>query len=334
MTEPPRPVNRTAAMASFLNPLKLGTAIGGVLPSIRREAMQSDSLAFRSEFTSLRREAVGETIGTFLFLTLGFGVICTGSLGGVDVGLGTIAVTWAVGVALGIGISSALSDSHLNPAVTFSMVLYKQFKVKRALVYMGSQVLGSTLAALFMGIIYLPQIEDQYAALVAAAELSGIEAHAQPLPFQLGWPGLPNHRLTHPGSMLCYEAIAAAILVALVFRLDPANGKPQHLGAAVGALILVFAPLSGAGFNPARDLGPRIAAGLISGGVPGLDGFGGAAWWPYTFGPFIGAAIGGGLHEIGQVLEKNAIKAKADAAAAGAPGTYNEMGDLPELQLA
>jgi glycerol uptake facilitator protein len=283
----------------------------------------------------LRRECVGEVIGTFLFLTLGFGVICTGSLGGVNVGLGTIAVVWGVGVALGIGISSALSDSHLNPAVTFSMVLYKQFKPKRALVYMASQCLGSTLAALFMGIIYLPQIEHQYAQRISDAEKLGTVAKPQPLPFQLGWPGLPGDRVTHPGSMLCYEAIAAAILIALVFRLDPANGKPQHLGAAVASLILVFAPLSGAGFNPARDLGPRIAAGLISGGVPGLDGWGGAAWWPYTHGPFIGAAIGGGLHEIGQVLEKNAMKAKADALAArGRGGTYNEMGDLPELQPA
>ncbi|KAJ1639470.1 aquaporin-like protein [Pavlovales sp. CCMP2436] len=269
--------------------------------NVARSAMQASTLDGGSTINSLRREAIGEIIGTFTFLTLGFGVICTASVGGVPIGLGTIAVVWGVGVALGIGISSALSESHLNPAVTLSMVLYRKFELKRAAVYWASQVLGSTLAALLLGIMYLPQVNAS-----VSCELDDLH---NPLPFQIGWPGLPNNQRHSAGGIVFFEALAASILVALVFRLDPGNGKPQHLGAAVASLILVFAPLSGAGFNPARDLGPRFASGLLSlQAAPCLAGFGGSDWWPYTLGPMLGAIVGGGIHEIGSKFEKQQVK--------------------------
>lgn len=37
---------------------------------------------------------------------------------------------------------------------------------------------------------------------------------------------------------------------------DNSNFIPPLIGATVGALISVIAPLTQAGFNPARDLGP------------------------------------------------------------------------------
>ena len=177
-------------------------------------------------------------------------------------------------------------------------------------VYWLAQVGGSTLASLLLGCVYLPQIKaySTHTSIDALTNATTVECNGgdiHPLPFQIGWPGLPNDERTPPGAILAYEALAAAILVACVLRLDPGNGKPQHLGAAVCALILVFAPLSGAGFNPARDLGPRIASAVLSvHAAPCLAGFGGGEWWPYTLGPLIGAALGGGLHALGSGLEK------------------------------
>lgn len=281
--------------------------------AIRRSAMQTGTIE-GSTSISLLRESVGEIVGTFTFLLFGFGSICTSSVGGVPLGLAPIAFIWGIGVALGIGISSALSDSHLNPAVTLAMVLYRGMSPKRAAVYWASQVFGSFIAALLLGIVYLPQINAIDLEMTRKAFEAGLPPPFEPLPFQLGWPGLPNSRRTHVGMMLFYEALAASILVGLVLRLDPGNGKPQHLGAAVCSLIIVFAPLSGAGFNPARDLGPRIAASFLTGrAAPGLGGFGGTAWWPYTLGPLLGAAAGGGLHELGSRLERTVAQAKTDA---------------------
>lgn len=269
--------------------------------STRRSAMQTSTIG--AAFMSLQREFIGELIGTFMFLVLGFGVICTATLGEVPLSLASIAAVWGIGVALGIGVSSALSESHLNPAVTLAMVLFRGFELKRAAVYWLAQVGGSTVAALLLGVMYLPQINKSHP---KGADFECTIDEGHPLPFQINWPGLPNDEENSPGVIMLLEALAASILVACVLRLDPGNGKPQHLGAAVCALILVFAPLSGAGFNPARDLGPRIASGVLSVQLaPCLAGFGGGQWWPYTIGPLLGAAIGGGLHGLGSILEKS-----------------------------
>ena len=44
---------------------------------------------------------------------------------------------------------------------------------------------------------------------------------------------------------------------------------------------MVFAPLDGAGFNPARWFGPAIVSGEY------------ADWWIYIIGPVIGAVLAG-----------------------------------------
>lgn len=57
-------------------------------------------------------------------------------------------------------------------------------------------------------------------------------------------------------------------------------------------LIMQFAPVTGCGMNPARDLGPRL--------VTLLTGWKGSAlsrgWWVYTVGPIIGAVAGGAAY--------------------------------------
>ncbi|MCE2457412.1 MAG: aquaporin [Dehalococcoidia bacterium] len=61
-------------------------------------------------------------------------------------------------------------------------------------------------------------------------------------------------------------------------------------------MISLFAPLTQAGWNPARDFGPRIVAFLAGWGsiaIPGpSNGF-----WVYIVGPMIGAPIGAAVHE-------------------------------------
>ena len=47
--------------------------------------------------------------------------------------------------------------------------------------------------------------------------------------------------------------------------------------------------VTGAGFNPARDLAPRLVA-LLSGGAGAFPG-----WWIYSAGPVVGAVLGAAL---------------------------------------
>jgi glycerol uptake facilitator-like aquaporin len=62
---------------------------------------------------------------------------------------------------------------------------------------------------------------------------------------------------------------------------------PPLIGATVGGLIAVIAPLTQAGFNPARDFGPRIIAWLAGWKAIAFQG-----WWVYVIAPIVGAPIG------------------------------------------
>jgi glycerol uptake facilitator protein len=53
------------------------------------------------------------------------------------------------------------------------------------------------------------------------------------------------------------------------------------IGLTLGGAVMVFAPLDGAGFNPARWFGPAIVSGEY------------ADWWIYIVGPVIGAVLAG-----------------------------------------
>src|SRR6185436_15572072 len=99
----------------------------------------------------------------------------------------------------------------------------------------------------------------------------------------------------------------------VIFALsDPENDAapdptlvPFFVGFTVAVLISLFAPLTQAGWNPARDFGPRIAAlaagyGAIA--IPGPHG----GFWIYIVGPLIGGLVGGALYErlIGPLLPR------------------------------
>jgi Major intrinsic protein len=70
---------------------------------------------------------------------------------------------------------------------------------------------------------------------------------------------------------------------------------PYFIGFTVAVLISLFAPLTQAGWNPARDFGPRLVAcfaGWWSVAIPGPR-FG---FWVYIVGPFVGAPLGAALY--------------------------------------
>ena len=97
---------------------------------------------------------------------------------------------------------------------------------------------------------------------------------------------------------LLVEAFGTAVLSFVVFSLthpknDCQKNKvfiPPIIGATVGGLICVLAPLTQAGFNPARDFGPRFVALFAGWGSIAFQ-----QWWVYVLGPIIGAVGGGAL---------------------------------------
>ncbi|MGH2541653.1 MAG: aquaporin, partial [Ardenticatenaceae bacterium] len=73
--------------------------------------------------------------------------------------------------------------------------------------------------------------------------------------------------------------------------------NPFLIGFTVSVLISLFAPLTQAGWNPARDFGPRIIAFFAGWGdiaIPApSNGF-----WVYIVGPLVGGPVGAAVHEL------------------------------------
>jgi len=114
---------------------------------------------------------------------------------------------------------------------------------------------------------------------------------------------------------LCAEGFGTAVLALVLFMmLDPKNGFAPSLksfaliiGLVVGFIIMVLAPLTMSGINPARDLGPRITTWMFGWGSVSFPGAG-PDWWVWTVGPILGALVGGGVAVLmGRFLQRGDV---------------------------
>lgn len=92
------------------------------------------------------------------------------------------------------------------------------------------------------------------------------------------------------------EAWGTAILMFIILTLTDPRQKiivakemiPFYIGFTVAVLISLYAPITQAGWNPARDFGPRVVAALAgwkSVAIPAPK----SGFWIYIVGPKIGA---------------------------------------------
>ena len=225
-----------------------------------------------SPAAATKDELIGEATGTAILLTFGYGAVATSAIDGA-LTLPGVAAVWGLGVALGVLASNDLSGAHLNPAVTAALAATNKFPVKKVAPYVAAQLVGGV------------------AASVLTSATRGL-ALATPAPWIMGFPGLSAARA-------CFvEGWTTALLATMVMVTGgrrhagtvPAKGGPFIVGITVAGMICLVGPLTGAGFNPARDLSPRIVAAL-AGGAGAFP----AGWWIYSAGPVVGAVLGAAL---------------------------------------
>lgn len=260
-----------------------------------------------------RAAMVGEIVGTCLMVLIGTGAVACAVLTGALRGLWEVAVVWGLGVAIAIYTSAALSGAHLNPAVTLSFALLRpnRFPRARVLPYFAAQLAGALIAGLVVWVAFNPFLARFEAQQGLVRGAPGSERAAMvfgeyfPNVAMFGT-GPDAQALVSPLQAAVIEGFGTLILVLVVFALtDPDNAAapdptlvPIVVGATVAVLIAVFAPMTQAGWNPARDLGPRIAALLAGYGsiaIPGPQG----GFWIYIVGPMLGGPLGAVLYERG-----------------------------------
>ncbi|MCL1940087.1 MAG: aquaporin family protein [Desulfovibrionaceae bacterium] len=213
-----------------------------------------------------QRECVGELLGTFILVLIGCGSVAVSVLFEALQGLFQIAAVWGLGVALAIYATRHLSCAHLNPAVTLAMAVSGRMNAGKAPVYILAQFAGALLAGLVLYGLFGPSIAAYESAhgIVRGSAESVLTARMFGEYYQL--PG--GAAVVSMPLAMAAEGFGTFMLVFIIFSLtEGCNlGRPDHnlaplfIGLTVTVLICLLAPLTQAGFNPARDFGPRLVA--------------------------------------------------------------------------
>ena len=158
---------------------------------------------------------------------------------------------------------AVISGAHFNPAVTVAMTALRQIKPPDALIYIVAQLAGGVAGALLTKAILLDEGKaENYGATLVSDVVDG-----------QWFPGMVVEAL---GTFFLLWAIIGVAV-------NPRATKEWAalaIGGALGMGVMVLAPITGAGFNPARSFGPAIVSGE-------WDDF----FLTYVLGPIVGALL-------------------------------------------
>jgi len=272
-----------------------------------------------SENVKLMRALLAEAIGTGMIVLFGCGSVCS-TLSGAFNGIWQVAVVWGFGVMLAIYCTAEASGAHLNPVVTLAFSLIRPqahgMTVKKACLYVVAQFAGATLCALINLGIYGSTITAFERSISCKrgdpCSIKSASAFGEYFPnpgLTKEWGGgIYEHSDIGPFYALCVEAWGTFILCFVIFGVTNSKNKvlegyggfrpgvPFVIGFTVAVLLALYAPITQAGWNPARDFGPRLVAFMAGWGevaIPGpRNGF-----WIYIVGPCIGGPAGAWLAE-------------------------------------
>lgn len=245
----------------------------------------------------------GEFIGTAILVFFGCGSVATSILFNVHSSLWQIAMIWGVGVALAIYATRHLSCAHLNPAVSVAMAISGRMKYRLLPVYLTAQFLGAFVAAALLYLLFTDTIAH-FEAINGILRGSPESVHTAMMFGEFyPNPGAGSAAVVSTTTAFLAEAIGTFALVFMIFSLTegcnlgrPDNAlAPLFIGATVAIIIAVIAPLTQAGLNPARDLGPRIFSVLAGWEDAALPGSWANAVSVYLLGPIFGGLLAGGI---------------------------------------
>jgi glycerol uptake facilitator protein len=269
-------------------------------------------------------EAFAEAAGTFVLVFFGTGVVHAAVFTGAFSGLGQIALVWGAAVALGIYAFGAVSGAHLNPAITVAQAAFRGFPVAKIPVFVLAQLAGAFAAAAILYALFSHTIAAFEHAQHVTRGSPGSERSAMVYGEYFPNPGIAAEKGWEPSAVTATQAalaegIGTAFLAFFVFALTDRRGRvgpapylvPACIGVTLALLIAVVAPLTQAGFNPARDFGPRLFAWCAGWGEIAIPGPRGGFFVVYILAPVAGALVGAGAYRL---LPARALPAAEEAA--------------------
>jgi len=243
------------------------------------------------------RDLIGEVLGTFALVLFGCGSVAVSVLFGAHQGLMQVALAWGLGVTLAIYMTRHLSCAHLNPAVSLAMVVSGRMRYRKLPGYLCAQLAGAVLAGLALYLLFGPSI----AAYESAHQIvrGSPESVRTAMMFGEYYPNPGGSAVVSLPLAMGAEAFGTFLLVLMIFALTegcnvgrPDNAlAPLFIGLTVTSIICLLAPLTQAGLNPARDLGPRLVAWLMGWGDAAFPDRVGGFFHVYVLAPLAGGVL-------------------------------------------
>ena len=237
---------------------------------------------------------IGEVLGTLILVFFGLGSVAVEVATPVTLGLVIIALIWGLAVATAILICGPMSGAHINPAMTLAFAVWTDFPWRKVPAYLLAQFLGAMLGALAVYACFRGAILDFETMQAITRGEPGSEASAKifgeyfgeaPLLKAMIWEGAGTFLL----------AFGVFWFIGLTKRHCLAKLLPIMIGLWLALLIWLVAPVTQAGFNPARDLGPRIISSVLGWGSWAFEANGWGWLLVYVIAPVLGAICGAGL---------------------------------------
>ena len=222
-------------------------------PSVMRKNFANSSLEGRRLFA--------EVFGTFFLVLVAAGADVVNAVVPGSVGRDAAVVAPGLMVMAIILFMGAVSGAHLNPAVSIGFAARGDFPWKRVPGYILAQLLGATVACLFLWLMF--GNVGTLGATLPGPNISDLQALAIELVLTLGLMSVILGTASKAQNVGPLAALAVGGYVALA----------GLWGSAV----------SGASMNPARSFGPAIM----------LQNF--SHYWVYAVGPIAGALLAVGV---------------------------------------
>jgi MIP family channel proteins len=215
-------------------------------------------------WTSYGKKCVSEFIGTYALVVAGpSSVILLPklSLSSTPEGLVLVALTFGLTVSAIIILLGEHSGAVINPALALAAASARLLKGELLVPYILFQTAGGILGGLTLGLVF----------------------HSLGDSTNLGMTELAAN--ISPMAGIALEALGtftlAASALAATSWIRQSELQALVVGGTLTVLIVLIGPLTGAGFNPARSLGPALASDYFSN------------FYVYVIGPVVGALVAG-----------------------------------------
>ena len=234
---------------------------------------------------------VAELVGTFALVFFGCGAAVIGGMGSGATAIDLLGISAAFGLAIvamayGIG---PISGCHVNPAVSFGMLLAGRMTVADMIGYWIGQVAGAVIGAAVLYLILSGKAEGWGGSLG-----------------QNGWGEgyLGNYNLV---SAFVFEAVATFLFLVCILGVTQDGSPSQLAGLAIGgtliAIHIVGINVTGVSVNPARSIGPALIG--MAKNPKAVEQL-----WLFIVAPLLGAGVAGVLFS-GGVLSVQQVKRPA-----------------------